>query len=104
MTRSADSPSRAVGLSACGLAILLLQFTPMTTAQARGPWHAAAHNTARWHDMSHRERVEHQRRMRGFTRYSDCVAYETERQQPSNKPGQADLRACDELRALGRLR
>lgn len=56
-------------------AVLLLT---MSTVHARGPWRASEGNTAGWHFMSPEERIEHQARVRGFTNYAECQAYQQE--------------------------
>jgi len=45
---------------------------------AKGPWHAEKHNTGGWQYMTPDERVEHQRRMRSFSTYEECKAYQAE--------------------------
>ena len=47
-------------------------------AQAAGPWRANGENTRGWQLMSPEERIEHQAKVRGFTRYEDCRAYQIE--------------------------
>lgn len=42
----------------------------------RGPWHANASNTPGWQLMTPQERLEHQARVRGFTNYDECRAYQ----------------------------
>lgn len=57
---------------------LLLGLALPVSAHARGPWHAAGQNTAGWQYMTPDERVEHQRKMRSFTTYGACRAYQDE--------------------------
>lgn len=90
-----------------GLALLLL----FSVTCLAGPWRAGAHNSAGWQFMSPDERVEHQRRMRSFTRYEECKAYQAEHHalmaerarqvgvvlQPHEDSG------CEQLRARGQL-
>lgn len=45
-------------------------------AWARGPWRADPDNTSGWYLMTPEERVEHQAKIRGFTRFEDCRAYQ----------------------------
>ena len=45
---------------------------------ARGPWHASEANTRGWQFMTPAERIEHQARIRGFSNYDDCRAYQLE--------------------------
>lgn len=93
------------------LALLLLSCL-LGTAWARGPWRAGAGNTTGWQLMTPEERVDHQRRMRGFDSYDACVAYQTahhasmaDRAQRAGlqlRPGRHG--GCDELRAQGHLK
>jgi hypothetical protein len=76
-----------------------------------GPWHAGPDNSAGWRWMTPAERVEHQRRLRSFTRYDECLAYQrehhalmAERAQRSGVVLQAHRSVCDELRDAGRLK
>lgn len=78
---------------------------------ARGPWRAADTNTAGWRFMSPEERVEHQRRMRGFETFEACASYQAEHHahmaERARRAG-TTLRhgrpgACEQLRAQGRL-
>ena len=46
------------------------------SALAEGPWRANEGNTRGWMLMSPSERIEHQARIRSFTRYDDCHAYQ----------------------------
>lgn len=46
-----------------------------TPAFAGGPWRASEANTRGWQLMTPAERIEHQARVRGFSRYEDCRAY-----------------------------
>ncbi len=75
-----------------------------------GPWRAGPDNSAGWRWMTPAERVEHQRRLRSFTRYDDCVAYQREHHalmaERARRDGvelKAHRSVCDELRAAGRL-
>lgn len=45
---------------------------------ARGPWRASEENTRGWQLMTPEERIEHQARIRGFTHYEECRAYQLE--------------------------
>lgn len=101
-------PTRSLALSW----LLVLAMAATTAGAARRLWHASAGNTAGWADMTPQERIDHQQRLRGFTRHADCVAYEAAQRQrvrervrrrggawPEQPPS-----ACDELRARGALR
>jgi hypothetical protein len=44
-----------------------------------GPWRADEGNTRGWVLMSPRERLEHQEKIRSFTNYDDCHAYQIAR-------------------------
>jgi hypothetical protein len=48
------------------------------SAQARGPWRASETNTRGWQFMTPEERIEHQAKVRGFTSYEECRAYQVE--------------------------
>ena len=58
----------------CALALAL---APLADAIA-GPWRASAGNTSGWSFMTPDERVEHQRRMRGFDTREACAAYQAQ--------------------------
>ena len=62
----------------CAVAILLLV---AATANARGPWRASEGNTSGWQFMSPEERIAHQARIRSFTSYAECQAYQQEHHQ-----------------------
>ena len=90
-----------------GLALMLL----VSGACLAGPWRAGANNSAGWQFMSPDERVEHQRRMRSFTRYDECKAYQAEHHAlMAERARQAGVvlephedAGCEQLRARGRL-
>jgi len=111
------------------LAALLLAGAVVTDSRAAGPWRADATNTEGWLDMSPAERVEHQRRMRGFSSFEECATYQsTQRRRVREraghgappKPGRegrasapardprpstpASADGCHQLRAQGRWR
>ncbi len=56
------------------LLIPLLSF--IAVAQARGPWRANESNTRGWQLMTPEERIEHQAKVRSFTNYEECRAYQ----------------------------
>ena len=58
------------------LAISALSLALLAPASARGPWRAGEANTPGWQLMTPEERVEHQRIVRSFTSYDDCLAYQ----------------------------
>ncbi len=62
--------------AAIKLAIWALSLALLAPAFARGPWHAGEANTPGWQLMTPEERLEHQRFVRSFTRYEDCLAYQ----------------------------
>ncbi|MBU6489900.1 MAG: hypothetical protein KGQ57_19080, partial [Burkholderiales bacterium] len=76
-----------------------------------GPWHAAPPNTYGWQLMTPEEREEHQRRMRSFTSYEECKAYQTEHHAlMAERARQAGVQlrphadsGCERLRAQGRF-
>jgi hypothetical protein len=79
---------------------------------ARGPWRAGAGNTPGWQLMSPDERVEYQRRMRGFDDARGCATYQAEHRarmaERARKQGlelpedRAD--GCEQLRRQGQLK
>lgn len=42
------------------------------------PWHAAERNTRGWQFMTPDERTEHQRHMRSFDTFEQCIIYQKE--------------------------
>lgn len=54
--------------------IVVLLALPRAAALA-GHWHASEGNSPGWYLMTLAERIEHQRRLRSFTRIGDCRAY-----------------------------
>lgn len=58
------------------LAILLIGVLSVGTAVARGPWRASEENTRGWQLMTPDERIEHQRRVRGYSTLEACRAYQ----------------------------
>lgn len=76
-------------------------------AFAAGPWRASEANTRGWQLMTPAERIEHQARVRGFSRYEDCLAYRDshhhqleERARAQGKQLPADRRdICGHLKA-----
>lgn len=79
---------------------------------AAGPWRAHEGNSPGWRWLSPAERVEHQRRLRGFTTLADCKAYLAQHHaliaERARRSGQAFTPhrpdTCDRLQAEGRLR
>ena len=60
------------------IAALILLLGMASPAHAFGPWRANEGNTRGWQLMSPKERIEHQAKIRGFTRYDECHAYQVE--------------------------
>lgn len=58
------------------VAILLIGLLMVGTASARGPWRASEENIRGWQLMTPEERIEHQRRIRGFTTLEACRSYQ----------------------------
>jgi hypothetical protein len=93
----------------CRLAVVTLCVLPIVATGA--PWRAHEGNSPGWRYLSPAERVEHQRRLRGFTSLADCKAYLAqhhrliaERAQRAGQnwaPHAPDT--CDRLRQEGRL-
>jgi len=88
---------------------LILAVFALTLAQAafaRGPWRASESNTSGWQLMSPQERIEHQARIRGFSDYEACRAYQLEHHRLMEaraqergvqlRPGRRDV--CEHLR------
>ena len=48
------------------------------SVQALGPWRASETNSRGWQFMTSEERIVHQAKVRGFTSYEDCKAYQVE--------------------------
>jgi hypothetical protein len=46
------------------------------TSSARGPWRASESNTRGWQFMSPEERIEHQAKIRSFTKFEECRSYQ----------------------------
>ncbi len=92
--------------------LLSLNLALPATALASGPWHAAGQNTAGWQYMTPDERVEHQRRMRGFNSLAECRAYqEAHHQRMAERAARAGatLRrkagsGCEQLQQKGKLK
>ncbi len=90
--------------------LLLLAFC-LAGPAAAGPWRADAGNVTGWQLMTPAERVEHQRRLRSFTRYADCRAYlDAHHAEMAARARAAGVvlqpraqSACEQLRARGRL-
>ena len=53
-----------------------LTFVQVASALAWGPWHANGANTPGWQLMTPGERIEHQAKVRSYTKYDDCRAYQ----------------------------
>ncbi|QID19350.1 hypothetical protein G3580_18060 [Nitrogeniibacter mangrovi] len=58
--------------------LALLGLAMAASVGARGPWRADEGNTVGWQLMSPEERIEHQARIRSFTDYDACHAYQLE--------------------------
>jgi hypothetical protein len=92
--------------------VCLVAGLPVGACWADGPWRAGAGNTPGWHLMNPDERVEYQRRMRGFDDAAACESYQAEhrarmaeraRQRGAGlSQGRAD--GCEQLRRQGRLK
>jgi hypothetical protein len=64
-----------------GLALIGLLLSMVSAAHARGPLRASESNTRGWQFMSHKERLEHQSKIRSFKTYESCRAYQIEHHQ-----------------------
>lgn len=58
------------------LLVIPLLFSLVAPVQARGPWRASESNTRGWQLMTPAERIDHQSRIRSFTTYEECLAYQ----------------------------
>ncbi|NJD05037.1 MAG: hypothetical protein FIA97_00880 [Methylococcaceae bacterium] len=58
------------------LLITALLFALVAPVQARGPWRASESNTRGWQLMTPAERIDHQSRIRSFSTYEECRAYQ----------------------------
>lgn len=89
--------------------VLLLGLLDGTLA---GPWHAHEANSPGWRYLTPPERVQHQRRLRGFSTLHECKAYLEQHHRMLAERARArgnafsspDTDTCDELRQRGRLR
>ncbi len=94
------------------LFILALGSMPPAGAWAAGPWRASAQNTEGWQYMSPNERIEYQRRMRGFQTYEQCSDYQAQHGlrireragQAKGAPVPKIESACEQLRTAGKLK
>ena len=76
------------------------------------PWRADPDNSRGWELMSPAERIEHQRRLRSFTDYEACRAYQQAHHTQMEARAQAAGRSlrprarspCDDLRERGDLK
>ena len=96
------------GLARRLMFVLLVASVPAVA----GPWRATEHNSVGWQFMTPDERVEHQRRLRGFRSYEECRAYQqAHHARMEERARQAGVvltpkafSVCDRLQAAGRLR
>lgn len=99
------------GLRLTLLLILVAGPCPGGKAHA-GPWRADPDNSRGWELMSPAERIEHQRRLRSFTDYEACRAYQQAHHARMEARAQAagrslkprDHSPCDDLRERGDLK
>lgn len=102
----AASRHRTVRIGCTLLALLV------SGAVLADPWRAASGNSYGWELMTPAERIEHQQRMRGFSTYAECRAYQVghhERMEQRAREQRVTLTprehsGCDQLRARGRLK
>lgn len=95
-----------------GAAALLGLLGLLPLLAAAGPWRAHEGNSPGWRHLTPAERVEHQRRLRGFTRLADCKAYLAEHHaliaERARRGGEPWVPhspdTCDRLQQEGRLR
>ena len=81
--------------------------------QGPGRWAADDGNTRGWSLMTPQERTEHQNKMRSFTTYDECKAYQQEQHQAMEArakekgvtpPVAGNGYGCDNMRARGFLK
>jgi Tfp pilus assembly protein PilN len=65
-----------MGTRVIGLLVSALLAALVAPGWARGPWRASEANTRGWQLMTPTERIEHQSRIRSFTSYEECRAYQ----------------------------
>jgi hypothetical protein len=76
MSSTFNRPLSRAALKAILVAVCTLPV--IADAGAAGPWRASAGNTTGWSFLTPDERVEHQRRMRGFDTHQECTAYQAQ--------------------------
>jgi len=59
-------------------ALLLAPFVSTAPTRAAGPWRADGENTRGWQFMTPEERLAHQAKIRSFSSYAACHAYQLE--------------------------
>lgn len=62
-------------------AALVIGLLLIGAASARGPWRASESNTRGWQLMSPEERIEHQAKIRSFTKLEECRSYQVSHHQ-----------------------
>ncbi len=106
--RAGEMRSRGISSLAGLLTALLL----IASTAAAGPWRASEQNIPGWRLMTPDERIEHQRRMRGFKSYPQCLSYQAEHHTRMLKRAQQAgvsllprrQSGCDQLRKKGYLK
>ena len=107
-------PPRGSVMCSVVLRLLLLLFFSgsLLCSQARaGPWRADHDNSRGWAFMTPAERVDHQRRLRSFSNYDECRAYQQEHHAEMERRARSQGRVlqpgthapCDQLRERGDL-
>ena len=67
--------------SGAAVLIAITMLAGGSSASTAAPWRADEGNTRGWDLMSPMERIEHQARVRGFTDYQACRAYQLQHHQ-----------------------
>jgi len=76
------------------------------------PWRADSGNSYGWELMTPAERIEHQQRMRGFSTYAECRAYQVEHHERMEQRARGqgvtltprERSGCEQLRARGKVK
>jgi hypothetical protein len=63
------------------ITVLVIGLLLIGTSSARGPWRASESNTRGWQLMSPDERIEHQAKIRSFTKLEECRSYQVSHHQ-----------------------
>lgn len=107
-----SGPPRRAAAAWVARVVLLAPWALLPLLASAAPWRAHEGNSPGWRWLTPPERIEHQRRLRGFETLAECKAYlETHHALLVERARQAGERfvahspdTCDRLRTEGRLR